>query len=66
MLVERVGRRPLWLLSTAGMLCTMIVIMGLSSAYANTGAKAAGTAVIPFLFLFYASYDMAWTPLAYS
>lgn len=64
--VEKAGRRPLWLGSTAGMLVSMIMVLALSGAYAQGGVNIAGVAVIPFLFLFYGSYDLAWTPLAYS
>ncbi|KAL3461875.1 hexose transporter protein [Aspergillus heterothallicus] len=65
-LVERAGRRPLWLSSTGGMLITFAVIMGLSAGYSQTETLAMGIAAIPFLFLFYGSYSIAWTPLAYS
>ncbi|KAF9875365.1 hexose transporter protein [Colletotrichum karsti] len=63
--VDRIGRRPLWLTATSGQLVTMAVIMGLSAGYTKYDIKAAGTAVIPFLFLFYASYDIAYTPMSY-
>ncbi|KAL6360897.1 hypothetical protein LRP88_04357 [Fusarium phalaenopsidis] len=64
--VDHVGRRPLWLSSTGGMLVTFSVVMGLSAEYAKTSRKSIGAAAIPFLFLFYGSYDLAWTPLACS
>lgn len=64
--VDYIGRRPLWLASTGGMLINLCVVMGLSASYAKHQNKAVGTAVIPFLFLFFGSYDLAWTPLAYS
>ncbi|KAL2838645.1 hexose transporter protein [Aspergillus pseudoustus] len=65
-LVERAGRRPLWLSSTGGMFITFAIIMSLSAGYSETGTLAMGVAAIPFLFLFYGSYSIAWTPLAYS
>lgn len=40
--------------------------MGLSASYAKDAVKAVGTAVIPFLFIFYGFYDIAWTPLSYT
>ncbi|RSL53227.1 hypothetical protein CEP54_010483 [Fusarium duplospermum] len=58
---DKVGRRPLFLLSTAGMLCSYAVVMGLSAGFANTKTKALGIAVIPFLY--YGFYDIAYTPL---
>lgn len=59
--VDKIGRRPLWLTSTAGMLGSYIVITALSATFANTGQQAAGTAVIPFLFIFFGFYVIAWT-----
>ncbi|KAL1891936.1 hypothetical protein Sste5346_007280 [Sporothrix stenoceras] len=64
--IDRAGRRLLWLTSTAGMLVCFSVVMALSAVYAQHGQHAVGTAVIPFLFLFFGFYDMAWTPLSYS
>ncbi|KAL3291826.1 sugar transporter [Colletotrichum asianum] len=66
MLVDRVGRRPLWLTSTGGMLACLAIVMGLSASYSETGSKSVGAAAIIFLFLFYGSYDIAWTPLTYA
>ncbi|KAF4907643.1 Lactose permease [Colletotrichum viniferum] len=63
--VDRVGRRPLWLTSTTGMFFSFIVVMGLSGAYDTIGQqKAVGLAVVPFLFVFFGFYDLAWTPLS--
>ncbi|KAF4907651.1 Lactose permease [Colletotrichum viniferum] len=63
--IDKIRRRPLWLTATSGQLVIMAVTMGLSAGYTEYGTKAAGTAVIPFLFLFYASYDIAYTPMSY-
>ncbi|ETS78610.1 hypothetical protein PFICI_10672 [Pestalotiopsis fici W106-1] len=63
---DHVGRRPLWLSSTGGMLVMFCIVMGLSAGYDKTQNTAIGAAAIPFLFLFYGAYDLAWTPLAYS
>ncbi|KAL6306398.1 hexose transporter [Sparassis latifolia] len=49
--VERIGRRTLFLSSAAGML------------FAIHGSPAAAHAVIAAIFLFYAAYDLAFTPL---
>ncbi|KAL3462487.1 general substrate transporter [Aspergillus heterothallicus] len=62
-LIERAGRRPLFLTSAAVMLTSYIIITGLSGSFAETGAAPTGTAVIPFLFIYFAGYDIALTPL---
>ena len=51
--VERLGRRPLWFISTTGMFFSNAAIMGLSGGYASTKKKSLGTAVVPFLYIFY-------------
>lgn len=58
-MVERLGRRFLFVTSAAIMLCSYIIITGLSGSFANTGNAAVGTAVIPFLFIFFLGYDIA-------
>lgn len=63
---ERYGRRPLWLLSATGMLCAFIVITALSAVFTRQRITAAGTAVVPFLFIFFGFYDIAFTPLSIS
>jgi hypothetical protein len=39
-------------------------VMGFSAAFANTQKAAMGVAAIPFLFIFYGFYDIAWTPVS--
>ncbi|KAG7133769.1 Lactose permease like protein [Verticillium longisporum] len=60
---DKAGRRPLFLIATAGMLCSYAIVMGLSAGFANTKQRSLGTAVIPFLFIYFGFYDMAYTPL---
>ncbi|KAL4983599.1 general substrate transporter [Aspergillus falconensis] len=62
-LVERAGRRPLFLTSAGVMLVSYIIITGLSGSFASTGSAPTGTAVIPFIFIYFAGYDIALTPL---
>lgn len=63
-LVDRLGRRPLFLLSCAGMLACYVAIAALAGVYdGGKGAEGVGVAVIPMLFLYYAAYDAAFTPL---
>ena len=64
--VDRLGRRTLFLASCFGMLASYIVISGLSGSFATTNAASTGIAVIPFLFIFYGFYDIAFTPLIIS
>lgn len=57
--VDRFGRRTLFLASTAVMLVSYVVVTGLSGSFANSGNATVGSAVIPFLFMFFAGYDIA-------
>lgn len=62
-LVERVGRRKLFLWSWAAMFFVFVIITGLAGSYATTKIASHGIAVIPMLFLFQTSYSMAETPV---
>ncbi len=57
--VDKLGRRTLFLSSSVTMLFAFIVITGLSGSFAATSQSATGLAVIPFLFIFFAGYDIA-------
>ncbi|KAL4915444.1 general substrate transporter [Aspergillus aurantiobrunneus] len=63
LLVDRAGRRPLFLTSASVMLASYVTITGLSGSFASTGSAPTGTAVIPFIFIYFAGYDIALTPL---
>ena len=65
-LVERIGRRVLFISSCTGMLLFFTLQTVCSARYAITGSESAAHAVIAFIFLFYASYDIAFTPLVVS
>jgi hypothetical protein len=41
------------------MLISYIIITGLSGSFAQTGTASTGVAVIPFLFIYFAGYDIA-------
>lgn len=58
-LVEKAGRRTLFLLSGAIMLVSYITIAGLSGGFYTTHVQSVGTAVVPFLFIYFAGYDIA-------
>ena len=62
-LVDRLGRRPLFLWSGIGMLISYVVWTACSAVNTNTGSKPAGIVVVVCLFVFYFHYDIAWTPL---
>jgi len=65
-MVDRLGRRFLFLLS-AGLMTLFYMAQAICfSQYTQHGTAAAGHAVIAFIFLFYAAYDIAFTPLIVS
>ena len=59
MSVDRFGRKKLFLASAGTMLISYIIITGLSGSFAQTGTASTGVAVIPFLFIYFAGYDIA-------
>jgi MFS family permease len=65
-LVDKVGRRILFLTSVTGMIIFFTMQTACSAVYAETKNQAAAHAVIAFIFLYYASYDLAFTPLIVS
>lgn len=62
-LVERVGRRRLFLISLVGMFSVFICMTGLAGSYASTKRPSMGKAVVPFIFIFQTFYSIAFTPL---
>lgn len=64
-LVERFGRRPLFLTALSGMLASFAIITGLSGGYATHHQSAVGTALVPFIFIFMMFYSSALTPIPY-
>ncbi|KAH9919814.1 hexose transporter [Fomitopsis serialis] len=65
-MVERVGRRRLFLTSAVGMLLFFMLQTVCTARYLIAGNAAAAHAVIAFIFLFYGFYDLAFTPLIVS
>ncbi|KAJ6020498.1 hypothetical protein N7540_006002 [Penicillium herquei] len=61
--VEKAGRRMLFITSAGVMLTSFVIITALSGSFATIGSSATGTAVIPFLFIYFAGYDVALTPM---
>jgi MFS family permease len=66
--VERVGRRPLFRISTLGMLAVFTAWTVASARFSDTGASAAGVAVMVLIFAYEIFYCIAFSPLpvAYS
>jgi MFS family permease len=56
LLLERVGRRRMWLGATVAMLLSLVVITACSALYAEQKNRAAGRVVLGFLFVFRGSY----------
>lgn len=65
-LVDRLGRRFLFLTSCAGMFIFFLAQTICIQQYQAHGTHAAAHGMIAFIFLFYASYDLAFTPLIVS
>ncbi|EIN08295.1 general substrate transporter [Punctularia strigosozonata HHB-11173 SS5] len=63
---DRAGRRALFLISTAGMFIGFLFQTVCSAQFAIHGTESAAHAVIAFIFIFYAFYDLAFTPLIVS
>ncbi|KAF7178039.1 hypothetical protein CNMCM7691_006697 [Aspergillus felis] len=61
---EKYGRRPLWMISTALMFVFFSAVTALSGVFAEMRIKAAGSASVAMLFLFFGSYALAYTPLS--
>ncbi|BGP27282.1 hypothetical protein JCM10295v2_006246 [Rhodotorula toruloides] len=63
--VDRIGRRKLWLTSTAIMFVSYCCLIGLSAGFDHTKNKGLGYGVIVFIFTSYGGYSLGWTPLPY-
>ncbi|KAK5270509.1 hypothetical protein LTR99_004951 [Exophiala xenobiotica] len=61
--VDKVGRRPLFLSATCGMFVSFVLWMACSALYDLDGNLAAGKTVIFFIFLHGAFYNIAWSGL---
>ncbi|KAL2838639.1 general substrate transporter [Aspergillus pseudoustus] len=62
-LVDRLGRRTLFLWSSMGMLISFIIWTACSAVNSETGSRPAGIVVIVCVFIVFFHYDIAWTPL---
>ncbi|KAI4593731.1 hypothetical protein KJ359_009010 [Pestalotiopsis sp. 9143b] len=66
LLVDRLGRRKLWMTSYAGMIVIFVPFITLSAMYAQHGRPGEGYGVVVCLFLFDVMYNVACNPLLYS
>lgn len=69
-MVDRIGRRKLFLTATAGMMCSFMVWTACSAQFtysadgtSATGPKSDGRAVIATIFIYYVFYNTAWSGL---
>lgn len=65
-LVDRVGRRVLFLFAGVGMLIAFTIWTACSAVYEKTGSQAAGSTVLAMIFLFYGAAGAAWPGLTVS
>ncbi|KAK4118549.1 lactose permease [Parathielavia appendiculata] len=63
LMVDRLGRRTLFLASVAGMFVSYVVWTVLTARFVATLDQAMGNAVVAFIFIYYFFYDIAWSPL---
>ncbi|KAL2215456.1 putative transporter [Thermoascus aurantiacus ATCC 26904] len=61
--VDKVGRRKLFLISTGGMLGAFIVWTICSARYSIAGNHAAARAVVAMIYIYYVFYNTAWSGL---
>ncbi|CAL1706001.1 unnamed protein product [Somion occarium] len=66
LLCDKIGRRPLFIASTIGMFVFWTLQTACFALYSEKGNVAAGHTFIAMIFLFYAFYDIAFTPLIVS
>ncbi|KAI0784259.1 general substrate transporter [Abortiporus biennis] len=63
MLVDRLGRRTLFIISNVGMLIDFGAWTITTALYSSLGITSAAKATVPFIFIFYFFYDIAYTPM---
>ncbi|KAF5568024.1 lactose permease [Fusarium phyllophilum] len=63
MMVDRFGRRRLFLFATSGLCLSYVAWTALTSYFIRSHDEAAGRTVVAFIFIAFFFYDVAWTPL---
>ncbi|KAF2870055.1 putative transporter [Massariosphaeria phaeospora] len=61
--VEKFGRRPLFLISTGGMMVSFVIWTICSERFNATKVEANGSAVVFMIFVYYGFYNAAWSGL---
>jgi hypothetical protein len=60
MMVDRFGRRPLFLIASSGMICTFSTWIALTAKQVETGSTSYGKGVIAMIFFHNFFYNFAW------
>ncbi|PGH08300.1 hypothetical protein AJ80_07896 [Polytolypa hystricis UAMH7299] len=63
LLVDRLGRRPLWLCGVRGMLVSFILWTALSAKFTETGKTGFANGVLAFIFIYKFWYETTYSPL---
>ncbi|KAF2658594.1 general substrate transporter [Lophiostoma macrostomum CBS 122681] len=63
LMIDRIGRRTLFLASTAGMCVSYIIWTALTATFVESHNAEMGKAVVAFIFIFFFFYAIAWAPL---
>lgn len=64
--VDYIGRRTLFLVSTTGMLGAFIIWTACAGEFAKTGTQALGNTVIAMIYIYYIFYNLAWSGMLVS
>ncbi|CAH0003802.1 unnamed protein product [Clonostachys byssicola] len=66
LMIDRLGRRTLWLTATGGMLTCYIIWTSLTATFIKTNDQNIGRVVVGFVFLTNCCYALAWSPLLHA